>query len=73
MSEEELYHQELKEAIEVKGTKDLNESPENIQCRICWSNEECEETNPLIIACRCKGSVGLIHFQCLKSWVLTQK
>lgn len=29
--------------------------------------------NPLIIACKCKGSVGLIHFQCLKSWVLTQK
>jgi len=29
--------------------------------------------NPLILACKCKGSVGLIHFQCLKSWVLTQK
>ena len=35
-------------------------------------NEE-DATNPLILACKCKGSVGLIHFQCLKSWVLTQK
>ena len=74
MSEEELYQQELREAMEVKGPKDCaDEDQDHIQCRICWGNEEDEETNPLILACKCKGSVGLIHFQCLKSWVLTQK
>lgn len=58
----------------VQGLKDIHdESPEHIQCRICWGNEEDEVNNPLILACKCKGSVGLIHFQCLKSWVLTQK
>ena len=31
------------------------------------------EDNPLIVACQCKGSVGLIHFQCLKNWLQTQK
>lgn len=73
MSETELYNQELKEAQEVTGVKDLEECTEdNIQCRICWSSEE-DETNPLIVACKCKGTVGLIHFQCLKNWVLTQK
>lgn len=73
MSESELYNQELKEAQEVKGVKDLDQQDQdNIQCRICWSSEE-DEDNPLIIACKCRGTVGLIHFQCLKNWVLTQK
>lgn len=30
MSEDELYQQELREAMEVKGTKDFEESEENI-------------------------------------------
>lgn len=73
MSESELYNQELKEAQEVKGVKDLDQKEQDqIQCRICWSSEEDSE-NPLIIACKCRGTVGLIHFQCLKNWVLTQK
>ena len=73
MSESELYQQELREAMEVMGPKDIHdESPDHVQCRICWGNEE-DATNPLILACKCKGSVGLIHFQCLTSWVLTQK
>lgn len=62
MTEEELYHQELREAMEVKCSKDLQDvSPDQIQCRICWGNDE-DAQNPLILACKCKGSVGLIHF-----------
>lgn len=71
MSEDELYQQELKEAMEVKGQKDVDPN-EEIKCRICWGDND-DETNPLIVACKCKGSVGLIHFQCLKAWILTQK
>lgn len=56
--------------MEVKGVSDIHESNDHIQCRICWGNEE-DSSNPLILACKCKGSVGLIHFGCLKSWVLT--
>ncbi len=41
MSEDELYNQELKEAMEVKGPRDIiDEAPDHIQCRICWGNEE---------------------------------
>lgn len=43
-----------------------------MQCRICWSNDE-EDGNPLIVACQCAGSIGLIHFKCLKNWLQTQK
>jgi len=73
MSEKELYEQELREAMEVRGQKDIDDAEENIQCRICWSTEDDSHNNPLILACKCKGTLGLIHFQCLKSWVLTQK
>ena len=61
MSEEELYHQELREALEVRGSRDIDDPTDQIQCRICWGNED-DDTNPLILACKCKGSVGLIHF-----------
>ena len=71
LSTEELYNQELREALEVIGTKDMPElSPDEIQCRICWGNDD-DENNPLIVACKCRGSVGLIHFECLKNWILT--
>ena len=73
MSQNELYHQELREAMTVGTSQCVKDEGEHaIQCRICWGNED-DETNPLIIACKCKGSVGLVHFQCLKNWILTQK
>ena len=76
MSPEELYNQELKEAKSVKTPQELLAEGEidqdSVQCRICWSAESTDQ-NPLIVACQCKGSVGLIHFQCLKNWLQTQK
>jgi E3 ubiquitin-protein ligase DOA10 len=67
---EELYLQELKEAQPVRVIN--NSDPENnSSCRFCWSNETTQE-NPCIVACRCSGSVGFIHYLCLKAW-LAQK
>jgi len=43
-----------------------------VRCRFCYDDEECEE-NPLILPCKCKGSVGLVHFNCLKQWIQMQK
>ena len=63
----ELKIQELKEA---KGIESQETSEENF-CRICYSHEQSQE-NPCIIACRCSGSVGLIHFNCLKHWLSTK-
>ena len=45
---------------------------ETVQCRFCWCSEETDD-NPLILACKCRGSVGLIHFACLKNWIKTQR
>jgi hypothetical protein len=47
-------------------------SEEQVQCRFCWNNDDTDD-NPLILPCKCRGSVGLIHFLCLKNWIQTQK
>ncbi|CAH8525334.1 unnamed protein product [Heterobilharzia americana] len=39
------------------------------RCRICL--EEGEEAEQLLSACRCKGTVGLVHKRCLEKWLLT--
>jgi len=48
--------------MDVISIKDLHDAnADQIQCRICWSSEH-DESNPLIVACKCRGTVGLIHF-----------
>lgn len=37
-------------------------------CRFCWSSGSTPE-NPCIVPCKCSGSVGYIHFHCLKNWL----
>lgn len=38
------------------------------QCKYCWGTDSSLE-NPCIVPCKCSGSVGFIHFKCLKSWL----
>jgi len=38
------------------------------QCRFCWGTESSEE-NPCIVPCNCSGTVGFIHYLCLKNWL----
>jgi hypothetical protein len=42
------------------------------RCRFCWSCN-ADPTNPLFSSCKCSGSVGYIHFNCLKSWLDVKK
>ncbi len=42
-------------------------------CRICMENTMADTTNPLINPCDCKGTQGLIHIDCLREWVNTQR
>ena len=37
-------------------------------CRFCWASE-ATESNPLLGTCKCTGTVGQIHFECLSSWL----
>eukprot|EP01016_Furgasonia_blochmanni_P043883 TRINITY_DN602_c0_g1_i2.p1 TRINITY_DN602_c0_g1~~TRINITY_DN602_c0_g1_i2.p1 ORF type:complete len:398 (-),score=82.64 TRINITY_DN602_c0_g1_i2:313-1425(-) len=37
-------------------------------CKICLE-EETEAKNPLVTPCKCTGSLGLVHFDCLNKWL----
>ena len=42
------------------------------RCRFCWSTH-ADPSNPLFTSCRCSGSVGYIHYTCLRSWLDVKK
>jgi hypothetical protein len=60
----------LKEAKEVVKLNDIQNLDVNdqINCRFCWGPESTM-LNPLIVPCSCSGTVGFIHYECLKSWL----
>lgn len=66
---EEIRAQELKEAVPVRTLQDAPN--EHAQCRYCWGDESTDE-NPCIVPCDCAGSVGFVHYVCLKNWLLTK-
>ena len=46
----------------------LSRITEEENCRICYSNDNSNENNPMISICKCKGSMNL-HLECLKLWL----
>lgn len=48
--------------------EEINHQMEDLMCRFCWVKEETD-SNPMLNPCKCSGSVGCIHFQCLKQWL----
>ena len=61
--------------IKLKNNKSLqnnNSIPKKIEskfcCRICYTNESGID-DPLITPCKCNGSMGYIHYKCLKSCI----
>ena len=47
----------------------LNESSNDIwNCRICWEIQTKNEDPILILGCKCKGSLGRAHMNCLVKW-----
>lgn len=41
-------------------------------CRFCWDTKADTE-DPLFQTCKCSGSVGYIHFNCLRNWLDQKK
>jgi hypothetical protein len=40
-------------------------------CRLCWGEEEHDESGQLICPCNCSGSLRYIHRHCLADWQRT--
>lgn len=48
------------------------EEENSVRCRFCWVHEATQE-NPLLGTCKCAGTVGQIHFECLQAWLNVKK
>lgn len=55
------------------NSKLKNLNPDEQLCRICLGEEEENVMNPLLSPCKCTGSMGLIHVECLKEWLKGKK
>jgi hypothetical protein len=66
--------EEVESIIESKGDDETHTgSEEEIpRCRFCWGCH-ASPSDPLFSSCKCSGSVGYIHFNCLKSWLDVKK
>jgi len=60
--------EEWEEFEEVQAITKGGSGKEDEKCRFCYSDEATVE-NPLLISCKCAGSVGYLHLACLKQWL----
>lgn len=58
--------------IKDKAVIGINEDLEGV-CRICLGEEDEPMSNPLFSPCKCAGSMGLIHLECLREWLKSKK
>ena len=54
---------------ELCGTSEASRKSEGPICRICLSDENTLQ-NPLFSPCRCMGTAGHIHLDCLREWYI---
>ena len=47
------------------------EEDQGTNCRVCLMDDN-EESNPLVKPCKCSGSMGLVHVECLQKWFSTK-
>ena len=53
------------------SNNNINTEKKKKICRICYLEEENNESNPLIRPCKCSGSMKYIHYECLLHWLKT--
>lgn len=63
----QLIHKNYKKEMFVEANEEIP------PCRFCLSNEMDDDSNPLINPCQCKGTMGLLHIECMKHWLDTKK
>jgi hypothetical protein len=61
-------NEEWEEFEQVPANMDPDEQDQDKKCRFCWMLGASTE-NPLLGTCKCAGSVGFIHLNCLKEWL----
>lgn len=70
-AEEEFEEYEDVESL-MKNIEEGIPEEELKRCRFCWQTN-ADDANPLFSSCKCSGSVGFIHFDCLRNWLDIKK
>ena len=59
--------------FQAKDSSEYTDIPEDEKiCKICYSEENDRENNPLVHLCNCNGGLRFSHFECIKKWMETK-
>ena len=59
--------------FQAKDSSEFKEIPEDERmCKICYSDDNDKENNPLVHLCNCNGGLRFSHFECIKKWMETK-
>jgi hypothetical protein len=59
--------------FEAKDSSEYEDIPDDERiCKICYSEENDKENNPLVHLCNCNGGLRFSHFLCIKKWMETK-
>ena len=59
--------------FQAKDSNDFKDIPDDERmCKICDSDENDRENNPLVHLCNCNGGLRFSHFDCIKRWMETK-
>jgi hypothetical protein len=59
--------------FQAKDSSDYKDIPDDERlCKICYSEDNDKENNPLVHLCNCNGGLRFSHFECIKKWMQTK-
>jgi len=59
--------------FQAKDSSEYIEIPDDERiCKICYSEDNDKENNPLVHLCNCNGGLRFSHFECIKKWMETK-
>ena len=59
--------------FQAKDSSEYKDIPDDEKiCKICYSEENDKEKNPLVHLCNCNGGLRFSHFECIKKWMETK-
>ncbi len=59
--------------FKARDSSEYTDIPEDERlCKICYSEENDRENNPLVHLCNCNGGLRFSHYMCIKRWMETK-
>jgi hypothetical protein len=59
--------------FQAKDSSEYKDIPDDERiCKICYSEDNEKEVNPLVHLCNCNGGLRFSHFECIKKWMETK-